>query len=99
MRAVFMPTSYSTSQGVVEVTSLGEVLSLLGIEAEDLDHLEVPGHGTMYLSRSAQHARDTLNRTATFVLKELMPLGIGLHGPVIFARNHFGVFQQEQVQA
>lgn len=84
MRAIFMPASYSPSQGEVEVDSLDEVLSLLGVETEDFDTLQVPGRGFMYLSRRAQQERGAVNTAASFVINEFLPVKINLFGPVIF---------------
>jgi hypothetical protein len=84
MRGVFMPVGYRPDAGEVELVSLSEVCELLGIEEEDLDQLPLPSGDVFYLSKSAQRERGEFNRTATFVLKEKFPIGVGLWGPTVF---------------
>ena len=85
MRAIYLPSTYNISQGEVDIHSLCEVANLLAIDLDDIDRLPVAGgRGTMYLSRAAQRDRVMFNKTATFVLKELMPIGIGLYGDALF---------------
>ena len=85
MRAVFMPERYRVEEGEVDVASPSEICSLLGMEPDDLDQLQLPSGDVFYISRSAQRSDEAvLNRAATFVLKEKLPLGIGLRGPALF---------------
>jgi hypothetical protein len=88
MRGIYIPSTYNISQGEVDLHSPCEAANLLAIEIDDLERLPIAcDRGAVYLSRAAQRDRVAFNKTATFVLKELMPIGIGVYGDALFVQD------------
>lgn len=88
IQAVYLPVSYETSSGLVELTSLQEGFKLVGLKEDDVTSLPLP-ESTLYMSRASQLDREEgqVNKGATMLLRSVGLSNLTLWGSVLVVKG------------